>query len=331
MPRGKRKPNNKTENTLLTALQFVANAQRGAGAVEVTHCRLFGGYAMASNGILSAAHALTEDIQAAPHTYTLVEALEQAPGPTNLTLIDSERLSVRSGDFQALIPCIDPASLPVVTPDAAVSLCAVPLKDALDIVGTLVVEGAEKIVNASVQMRSKSCISSNGNVILEAWHGIEMPPLQIVPKTFITALNKIKKIIVRFGCSENSFTIWFEDGSWLKTQTYPRTTELPNLDMFLDVPTNPVPVPKGLFDVAKRLEPFSQDGQIYFTADGARVANGMNYAIDQVKNMPVGLSFSIKALLSIAPFAKTIHFNAANGITLFFSDSVRGAIVNSVS
>lgn len=330
-PRGKRKPSTKAPNTLLEALQFVANAQRGAGAVEVTHCRLFGGYAMASNSILSAAHALTEDIQAAPHTYTLVEALEQAPGPVNLSLIDAERLSVRSGDFQALVPCIDPSVLPVVSPDAAVALCDGRLKAALEIVGTLIVEGAEKIVNASVQMRSNSVVSSNGNVILEAWHGVDMPPLQIVPKTFITALSKIKKTITRFGCSTDSFTVWFEDNSWLKTQLYPGTTELPDLDKFLNVPTNPVPVPKGLFEVAKRLEPFSKDGVIHFTAEGARVNNGDNYATDLFKNMPVGLSFSIKSLLSIAPYAKTIHFNASDGITLFFNDTVRGAIVNKIA
>lgn len=330
MPRGKRKPSNKAPNTLLEALQFIAHAQRGAGAVEVTHCRLFGGYAMASNSILTAAHALTEDIAAAPHTYTLVEALEQSPGPVTLSLIDAQRLSVRSGDFQALIPCIDPSLLPVVSPDAAVALCDGRLKTALDIVGTLVAEGAEKIVNASVQMRNGSCISSNGNVILEAWHGVSMPELQIVPKTFITALNKIKKPIARFGCSADSFTVWFDDNNWLKTQLYPGTTELPDLDKFLNVPTNPVPVPKGMFEIAKRLEAFSADGQVYCIEDGLRVFDGATYAMDKCKGVPVGLSFGIKSLLSIAPYAKTVHFNASNGITLFFGDTVRGAIVNNV-
>lgn len=328
-PRGKRK-STKPENTLLTALQFVASAQRQAGAIEQTHCRLFGGWAMASNGILSAAHAITEDVSAAPHTFLLMEALEQAPGPVNITLLDAERLSVRSGDFQAIVPCIDPTTLPTVSPDGAMSLCDNRLKEALDVVGTLVVEGAEKIINASVQMRTNSVVASNGNVILEAWHGINMPPLNIVPKTFITALGKNKKAITRFGFCDFSFTIWYDDGSWLKTQVYPNTTTLPDLDSFLNVPTNQVPVPKALFEVAKRLEPFSQDGMIYFTQDGARVGTANTFAIDQVKNMPVGLSFSIKSLLSIAPYAKTIHFNAIDGATLFFGETVRGAITNKI-
>lgn len=328
MPRGRRKE--KPPNTLLEALKFIGVAQRAIGAVESTHCMLFGGWAMATNSILSTAHALTEDIKACPHTLTLIEALEQAPGPVNLTLLDASRLSVRSGDFMAVVPCVERTALTVPHPDAAVALCDDRLRAALSSVGTLAVEGAEKVVNASVQMRNGSIIASNGIVILEAWHGIEMPALQIIPKSFITAIQKTKKAISRFGHSQTSFTVWFDDGSWLKTQLYPGTTELPDLNKFLNVPTNPVPVPKSLFEMVKRLEPFSEDGQVYFTADGLRVVNGMTYAMDICKGIPIGISFNIKNLLLIAEYAKTIHFNASHGISIFFGESVRGAIVNQV-
>lgn len=328
MTRGKRKP--KEESSLLTALKFVASAQRAIGAIEQTHCIMVAGWVMASNSILSAAHALTEDIQACPHTLTLVEALERAPGPVNLTMLDANRLSVRAGEFQAVIPCQDRAALPVPNPDVPVALCDERLRAALTCAGTLAVEGADKVINASVQMRNQSVIASNGTTILEAWHGIEMPPLQIVPKTFITAINKTKKNLTRFGCSPDSFTVWFEDGNWLKTQCYANTTELPDLDKFLNVPTNPVAVPKGMFETIKRLEPFSEDGQVHFTPDGLRVSSGMTFATDNCKGLPSGISFSIKNMLLIAPYAKTIHFNVANGITIFFGENVRGAIVNQV-
>lgn len=327
-PRGKR--TKKIEDGLLTALSFIGAAQRSVGSIEQTHCRMFGGWVMASNGIISAAHAVTEDVSAAPATFRMIDALQNAPGAVSVTLLDAARLSVRSGDFQAVVPCVDPSSLPTVSPDGAVALCDNRLRDALDIAGKLVVEGAEKVINCSVQMRSDSVIASNGTVIIEAWHGMSLPPLMIVPKMFITALGKTKKTIARFGCCDFSFTLWFDDNSWLKTQLYPNTTSLPNLDQFLNLPATPVPVPKQLFDVVRRLEPFSEDGLVHFTEDGARVTSGTAFAIDQVKNIPTGLSFSIAGLLSIAPFCETIHFNAAEGITLFFSKTklVRGAIVN---
>jgi hypothetical protein len=326
--RGK-KPGKK-QDALLTALEFVGTAQRAVGSLEQTHCRIFGGWVMASNGVVSAAHPITEDVSAAPATHRLTDALRNAPGAVSMTLMDAERLSVRSGDFQAVVPCIDPAVVPTISPDGALSLCDNRLADALQVAGALVVEGAEKVVNCSVQIRGTSVMASNGTVILEAWHGVNMPSLVIVPKMFITALGKIKKPIARFGFCDFSFTLWFDDNSWLKTQVYPTTTNLPNLEQYLNIDSTPVPVPKQLFEVVKRLEPFSEDGQVYFTADGARVTSGQTFAIDQLKNVPVGFSFSIKGLLSIAPYCETIHFNAAEGITLFFSKTklVRGAIVN---
>lgn len=330
-PRGKKpKPGTKPDNALLQALLHVGTAQRAVGSLEQTHCRIFGGWVMASNGVVSAAHPVAEDVSAAPATHRLIDALQNAPGAVSVTLMDAERLSVRSGDFQAVVPCIDPTALPTMSPDGALALCDNRIAAALQTAGQLVVEGAEKVINCSVQMRSDSVIASNGIVILEAWHGMGMPPLIIVPKMFVTALGKISKPIARYGFCDFSFTLWFDDNSWLKTQTYPNSTMLPNLDQYLNIEATPVPVPKQLFEVVKRLEPFSEDGQVHFTADGARVTSGQTFAIDQLKNVPVGLSFSIRGLLSIAPYCETIHFNAAEGITLFFSKTkmVRGAIVN---
>lgn len=327
-PRGKRKPKVKPENTLLAALRFVALAQRAVGSPEQTHCAMANGWAVATNGVLSAAHAIQEPIEAAPHTLTLIDALDQAPGAVNLTQLEPGRLSCASDDFQAIIPCLLPGALPAVNPDAPLYLCDERLKTALAIVGTLAADGALKLVNASVQLRNGSALASDGNVILEAWHGITMPPLQIAPKAFVTALGKTTLPIARFGFSDASLTVWYESGAWLKTQLYPQTEELPDVLKFLNIESTPVPVPAGLFDVAKRLQPFSEDGCVYFTPDGARVTNQtmLTDASNQLAGVPPGIAFNIKSLLQIAPLAKTIHFCAASGVTLFFGDNVRGAI-----
>jgi hypothetical protein len=326
-PRGKRKT--QIENTLLTALRFVASAQKSIGSPEQTHCRIGSGWAMASNSILSAAHSIIEDINCCPHTFTFVDALEQAKGPITLTVLDALRLQVRSGDFQAIIPCIEPSALPSVFPDTPIAICDNRLKDALTIVGTLAVDGAQKVVNASVQLRNGTVIGSDGNLILEAFHGIGMPNM-LVPKTFITALQKNTKAISRMGFCEHSFTIWYEDGNWLKTQLYPHTTELPDLYKFLNVETLPSALPKNLFEVARHLQPFSDNGQIYFTEDGARVISGLTNATEAIKGVPPGICFSMKSILAIEKLAKTIHFNATPGASIFFGDNIRGAISTKV-
>lgn len=325
-----RKTKTKTENELLNALRFISCAQRSVGTPEQTHCRFFHQWVCSSNGIISAGHKTSENISVAPHTISLIDAMEQAPDAIALTSTDTG-MSVKSGLFEALISCIPTASLPQVWPDQPTQLCDNRLQTALDIVGKLVFDGAPKVINASIQLRNGSVVASDGSIILEVWHGISMQPMMIAPKAMATALNKnLTKSIYRYGQSDTSLTVWYEDESWIKTQLYPSSTELPDIDQFLNIPTTPVAITPAIFIAAKRLEKFSEDGWISFTGDGARVTmpSKMTYAIEAVKDVPVGLSFSIKSLLTIAPFVKTIHFNVKPGVTMFYGDNLRGAITN---
>lgn len=329
MQRG-RKKKSQPENSLLTALKFISVAQKAIGSPEQTYCKLNNGFVIATNSILSAAHPITEDISCCPHTFMFIEALEQAKGAITLTILDAQRLQVRAGEFQAVIPCIDPSTLPAVYPDTPIALADDRLKEALFAVGSLAIDGAQKIVNASVRLTGNdTALSSDGTVILEAYHGIKTY-FHILPKTFITGLQKVNRVINKQGMTNCSFTLWFDESTWIKTQTYPQETELPNLLTFLNIESNPSSIPTNLFEICKRLQPFSDDGQIYFDGQMARVTNAFGNATENIDTVPPGISLSIAGLLKIEKLAKTIHFNAAKGITIFFGDNLRGAIATNV-
>lgn len=329
MKRGRRKTK-KEESTLLTALRFIYCAQRAIGSIEQTHCVLYGNKAQATNGVVSAAHPIQEDIQIAPHTRTLIDALEQAPGQIALTALDNGTLQVSSDDFRAIVPCVPLAQIPTIFADTPQFLCNDQLLPAMFSVGTLIAEKAEKVVNGALKLSNGCAIASNGHVILQAWHGVEIPGVHLVPKEGVKALEKSLTLTpYRLGVSPDgsSLTVWLESGAWIKTQLYAQGTSYPDLERFLNTPAKPVAVPSGLWDVAKRLTAFSLDGKILFTGTEAIVFNGESYARDTIANMPK-ICFSIKALLEIAEFAKTIHFGAASNLTLFFGENIRGAIRN---
>lgn len=330
MPRGRRKKLI-NECSLLKALRFIAVAQSKVGPQEQQFCRMYGNWVMASNGIISAATEIEEDLTACPHTHTLIDALEQAQDGVNITQLDATRLSVRAGEFQALIPCLDPdggATLPTMFPDAPMVPCSDALRPALDIVGKLIADAAQKIINASAQITGPTVIASDGNIIIEAYHGCQFPPMSLIPKAFITAIGKISKPITRMGVSDISITLWFEDGSWVKTQLYPADTALPNLRQYLDIAATPEPVPPSLFAVARKLSSFSEDGVLALHQGFARVMSPtrLTEAVEQTYGVPEGHCFSIKSLLMIESLVETIHFNAAPGVTLWFGNNVRGAI-----
>jgi hypothetical protein len=330
MPRGRRKT--KAASTLLTALRYAAVIQKAIGAPETTHCRLFNKWLMATNGVLSLAHSIQEEIQVCPHTHTFVDALEQAPGAVNITKLDEQRLSVSSESFQAIVPCIPDNAIPVIYPDPAIAECDDRLTAAMMQVAILISDAGQKLVTCSIQLRNGSCVTSDGNLILEAWHGIPMPPLLLVPKTFAVAENRLAKTIYQFGFSDRSLTLWHSDGSWLKGQLYPANSDLPNLDGYLNAPAKPSPIAEGLADAVARLEPFSADGQLAFTQDGLRVTDPalmLNATVEFV-GVPSGLSFNLNALRTALKLATSVHWNASQGISIFHGNNLRGAIATKV-
>ena len=329
-----RKKKQKAENSLLQAMRFVSIAQRSVGSPEQTHCRLFNQMAVGTNSVITAGHKIQEDIQVCPHTATLTAALENvADAQFSLTLLEDGRLAIRYDQFESIVHCLNAAELPTVGPDPASYLCDSRLVTAMEVAGQLVSDGANRVVNASIQLRNGSVLATNGNIILEAWHGIAMPELLIAPKAFATALHKAAQVkgktLYRFGIGADSLTSHYDDGSWIKTQLWPATTELPELLKFLNVESNPITIPEGFFEIVKRLEPFSEDGQVLITGGEFRVTRQSmkTYAVESAKHLRgLSMQFSIKSLLTIQPYVKKVHFSAAPGVTLFYGDNIRCAV-----
>jgi hypothetical protein len=321
----------KVENKLLEAIKFVSCAQRATGAIEATHCRLYNNQVIASNGILTACHPITEDIQVCPHTSTLLAALQNAPGHVNMTLT-GETLTVHAEEFTAAVPCVPLTALPTLWGDPPTILTDNRLADAISAVSTLISDSAGKVVSSAFMLTPQgTAISSNGHVILEAWHGTVLPGQAVLPKALVIALKKTTgKTLYRLGGTETTLTLHYSDGAWVKCQTYPTSIDYPDFTKFLDLETCPVPVPANMFDVARRLQVFAGDGMLRFAADGTSYVYKLDTletaAADKVENVPANIAFDIDSLLLIEKHCTSIHFNAAQRASLFFGLNVRGAI-----
>ena len=72
--------------SLLAALKFVAVAQKKAGTVQQQFGMISGNWAAASNGVLTIATKVEEDLTACPHTYQLIDALSKVGDLVTLVL-----------------------------------------------------------------------------------------------------------------------------------------------------------------------------------------------------------------------------------------------------
>lgn len=329
MPPKPRSAKPETKSSLLAALEFCSAASEKVGAVYETHVGLRNNWAIAFNGIVAAGSPIEQELYCYAHTLSFVEALSKCDENFSLTQLDNGRLSVKSGKFKAIVPCLDPQLMQNAFPDPQIVGITNKFKEAVEAVGVIASENAQHVLTASVLMNGATVISTNRVMVLEAWHGLDLPPDVPLPKEFVTALTKTKKELSGFGFSSNSVTFYFADGCWLKTQQY--ADSWPNMNRILSLKGNLWNIDPNFYKALDAVEPFSEDGNVYFDT-GLLMSHPDNTGASyECSGLPKGVVYSIKQLKIIKPYAKRIDF-MANGIhnssycLVFEGDTVRGII-----
>ena len=263
MPRGKAKP---IENATVAALKFIGLAQReGSSEVYQTHCRFNNNTLVAFDGKLAAGLTIESDLPPiCAHTFRLTRAMERVGNKHTLAYIDGQ-LVIANGKFRAIVPTIDGDLIQFVQPDPSMY----PIDDDWRVAAikacTFVNENASEVVSSAiVTLPDQSFVGTNRHVIVQVAHRNKFPPFLVIPKMFITALEKVKKPLHRFGFSDTSLTIWFEDGSWLKTQLFSEGYPTEQTQAIVDQlnPAAPVDIPDSFFEGVAAVADFSdKNGQ----------------------------------------------------------------------
>jgi hypothetical protein len=309
-------------STLLSALRFVGAVTKSEGAPYETHIHLGANWATAFNGTIAAGHPITEDIYCCPH-YKIIEALSKCGEHISFTQLDASKLSIKSDRFKAIIPCIDPTLLNIAIPDPPVCPITDAFKEGLSIVGTLASENGQFIYLASILMNGQSLIATNGKVVMEYWHGINLPSGISIPKALVEPLN-CKKKLAQFGFSKSSVTFYFEDSSWIRSQLY--AEKWPDMSLVLDKPSNAWPVSEAFWKGLDAVAGFTDTGFVYFDTGMLRSHdNATQGACFEVAGLPKGPAFSAKYLAMIRPYAKKVDW-LAKDCCLFFGPDIRGTI-----
>ena len=330
MARAPRSKPASTKSSLLTAIEFCSVVSEKIGVPYETHIGLRNNWAIAFNGVVAAGSPINEDIVAYPHTLMLVEALSKCDENFSITQLDNDRLSIKSGKFKAVVPCLDPSLMQNAFPDPQIVGITNDFKKAVEAVGVLASENAQHVLTASVLMAGPSVISTNRVMIMEYWHGLDLPPGVPLPKQFVAALAKQKKNLVGFGFSNNSATFHFEDGCWIKTQLY--SDEWPDVGRILNIEANLWSIDAEFYKALDAIAPFSEDGNVYSELNLLMSHPDSSIgATHECGGVPKGFVYPIKQLKIIQPFVEKIDY-MASGIhdssycLVFQGGNMRGVI-----
>jgi hypothetical protein len=329
--KGKTGPNPATG--LIAAIKFVGLAQAKNGTVAETFCHLANQWAAASNGVLTIATRIEEDLNACPQTATFLDALQKVETDLSIAQLSQGFLSVASGDFRGVVPCAPFDQVPISPPDDPVAVIDDRLKAAFEAVLRVPNELSPLPHMAGVLLQSGSVVATNGAIILEYWHGIDLPPNMIVPKVALQAVLKSGKTLVRFGFSPSSVTFWFEDQSFIKSQIF--AGQFPAYQAIVQCDYGSMwPVPNDFFKAVAAVASFSDNGSVFFK--NGQVVSNLNDetpSFYKVEGLPEGVGFDGKLLALIADKASRFLFSEVDQTgrneipRLFFvGENLRGVV-----
>ena len=322
-----RRKSQTTESTLSAAIRQLSVILKPEGSLLETHVQLKQNWAIAFNGILAAGEPIAEDLIACPNAYDLKNALAKAGANFSITQLQ-DRLSIKADKFKALIPCVPVEDIQSASPDEPIADLSPNFIASIEAVNSVPERNEENVIFRSILLQGGSIFATDAKVMLEHWHGIDLPKL-VLPKSVIDPLIKNGKNLSKFGFSKSSCTFHYEDGSWLRTQYF--AEDWPDIRPILDRKANAHNLPEGLYEALDALDPFSETGFVYFDSNVIRSHPigqdaGASY---EVYGVPKGPILSIDQLKALRPYIKTIDFlvpNGAHTMTLFFGDKCRGAI-----
>jgi len=300
------------------------------GLILETHVALRNGWAVAYNGMIAIGEPIKEDLSTCPNGLLLKEALSKCGQGFSITQND-HTLLVKSDKFKALIPCLSLTELQPAFPDPPIAQIDDRLKISLEQASPVQLD-ENFLLTASVLIHNGTCTTTDRKVIIQSWHGIDLPPMLTIPRAIIKPLISNPKKLVSFGLSNSSCTFYYEDSSWIKTQFF--ADKWPDINSILDKKTSSWPLQENFYEGVKSLEKFSETGFVYFDSNLMRSheedIKGASY---EIYGLPKGPTLNIKQLKMVEPLIKTVDFLVPHGnhkMTLFYGDKVRGAIAGRV-
>lgn len=313
---------------MLDDLKFVQGAVAKKDIVpQLTHFRIKNGTIRGYNGKIALCSPIQLNIDCQPRAVPFIKAIEASRDTVQLSLTPTKRLSVKSGPFKALILC-DEGDFPEVEPEGDMIQLNGSLLQALKVLEPLIAEDASRPWARGILFRGYSAYATNNVVLAEYWLGYQFPFDMNIPHDAVNELLRIKCEPIAMQVSKNSVTFHFENGRWLRTQTY--STEWPDIEKVLNREIAPAEAPQNFFGALTDLVPFvEKENRVYFLGDKiATATTDGDGASLEVPGIPQEGCFNIKMLRLIEDIATQFDFQyLPRGPVMFFGNNVRGAIM----
>lgn len=320
---------------MLETLRFVKGAVAKKDLVPaLTHFRIHDGRISGYNGRMAISSPIQLNIDATPQADAFIRAIAACSDEeTALQLLANGKLRITSGAFRAMVPCTTEVFPDVVPDGERIELPEEPgLLPILRELLPFTAEDASRPWAQGILLCGESAFATNNVAAVQRWLGYTFPRPVNVPKTTIAELLRIGEEPVAISVSHNSATFHYADERWVWTTLY--SLEWPDILALLDRARQGGSgravdlAASSLPDVLAKLAPFiGKDRRIVFDGALARTPDDASVEAEHVLDMELQGCYNIDQLLLVLSVAQYIDLNCHPAPSLFYGDTVRGAVI----
>lgn len=315
---------------MLQQLKFVMGSVSKKELIQsLSHFKIKDQRVYGYNGKLGLSAPIPFEIDCYPKATQLVNAIDKCEEAVQLGMTPKGRLSVKSGKFRSYVDCLpEDGNTPHVEPEGeVVDLDGEALMKALKLLQPFVADDAARPWSNGVLLKGNSAYATNNVIFVEYWMGVTFPCDIVIPRNAIKEMLRIKQKPVRFQMTDNSLTVHYEDGCWLRTNLI--NSGWPDPSKLFTAEANPVPFPEGFYEALDSVNNFTDKfGRIMFDNGVLYTHNDdeMGAKVEIAELVDKG-SYVVTMLQKLQGVANTIDFSHYPNPCPWYGDNVRGVII----
>lgn len=313
---------------MLKELKFVMGAISRKDLVPaMKHFAIEKGMVRGYNGTIALCSPIPFDIDCYPRADLLIKAIAECDETIVLSLTGAGRLSVKSGTFKALIPCVEKSEVHLEPEGTAVSCNGAALLQAFKVLEPFIGDDASRPWANGILLKERSAFATCNVILCEYWLGDHFPHVVNIPSVAIREVVRVNEAPTYLQMSPNSITFHFGDGRWIRSQLF--STEWPDINKVLERPSEPTTVDERIFEVLPRLRPFlDKTGKVIFEVGIVKTHQGEDEGSSvEIDGCTMQGIYTLEMLYLLKGVAKQADFTTYPAPCMFFGDIVRGAII----
>jgi DNA polymerase III sliding clamp (beta) subunit (PCNA family) len=314
---------------MLKSLKFVSGAINKKDYVQaLSHFRIENKIVRGFSGVIGISCPIALDLDITPNAEQFTKAIQTCQDTIGMHVTKNGKLSIKSGNFKALVNCIEKESFPEILPDGEFITLNGGFLATIKRLAPFIGDDASRSWARGILFRGQSAFATNNIILVESWLGYKFPVTVNIPKAAIVELLRINEEPERLQVSANRISFHFSGDRWLCSQTY--STEWPDLSRVLNNESNAQPMPEGMFEAVESLAPFTdQMERVFFSTEGkiSTVLGDEDGASMLVEAIKFEGCYNYKHLMLLKNIAQKMDFTLYPGPCLFFGDKIRGALI----